>query len=107
MPEISVQDATASVSPTVVRKLITHCMLPAKHIVTTAPCVIRAQDLARTHVQQYVAAVHRGQGGPGIDDAEQQLSTTQRHSEGKQYVTQSGGPEKIAFFPSLTSSGPK
>jgi hypothetical protein len=63
--------AQLQVSPTVVRKLITHGMLPAKQIVATAPWVIQAQDLVRTDVQQYVAAVHRGQRGPRIEDADQ------------------------------------
>lgn len=59
------------VSPTVVRRLITRGMLPAKQIVATAPWVIQAQDLAADAVQHYVAAVHCGHRGPPIADADQ------------------------------------
>jgi len=64
-----------AVSPTVVRKLITRGVLPAKQVVATAPWVIQAEDLGCEAVQRYVADVHRGRTAPRIADAAQ-LSLT-------------------------------
>jgi len=59
------------VSPTVVRKLITRGVLPARQVVETAPWVIQAEDLTREAVQRYVADVHRGRTAPRIPDPSQ------------------------------------
>jgi DNA invertase Pin-like site-specific DNA recombinase len=63
--------AQLAVSPTVVRKLITRGVLPAKQVVETAPWVIQAEDLTREAVQCYIAEVHRGRSGPRIADPSQ------------------------------------
>jgi len=65
-----------AVSPTVVRKLITRGVLPAKQVVETAPWVIQAEDLMRAAVQHYVQAVHEGRRGPQIADAAQLTFTS-------------------------------
>lgn len=63
--------AQLAVSATVIRKLITRGILPAKQVIPTTPWIIQAQDLAREGVQHYIAAVHRGHHSPRIADAAQ------------------------------------
>lgn len=63
--------AQLHVSRTVVRKLITHGVLPAKQLVPTAPWMIQTADLARDGVQRYITDVQSGKRSPCIDDAAQ------------------------------------
>ena len=63
--------AALDVSPTVVRKLLGRGILAGRQVVPYAPWIIRAQDLEKAEVQQYVRRVQEGKNRPQTGDLEQ------------------------------------
>lgn len=63
--------AQLGVSDTVIRKLIERKVLPARQVITHAPWMIRASDLACDGVVHYVEQVRQGRALPPVDNPAQ------------------------------------
>ena len=70
---LTLQEAAASldVSPPVVGRLLRRGILPGRQVVPYAPWTIRAADLQKSAVQEYIRCVHAGRNAPRTPDPEQ------------------------------------